>query len=176
MSKWKEYCNYRRCKNSDGTVTYIIMADGVDVEVSEEIYRMYAKFGRKMRYMEIDLKNDRVLQDTDGKAVLGRDGLPVILPEREVSLDKLIDEDWDFPSPCLTPEEAYFAYEDSGKAELRRCIGLLHHDEQALIEAIFFTGLTDQEYAESHGVTRQNVNKRKLRILKKVKSFWEQGC
>ena len=176
MSKWKEYCNYRRLKNPNGTVTYIITADGEDVEVSEEIYSEYAKIGRKMRYMEIDLKNDRVLQDEDGKAILDKNGLPFILPEREVSLDKLIDEDWDFSSPDLTPEEAYFANEYSDKVELRRCIGLLNHDEQVLIESIYFTGFTEQEYAEMLGVKRQSLNERKLRILKKIKIFWEQPC
>ena len=171
MQKWHEYHNYKRLKNDDGTITYIIMVDGVDVEVNEEIYRIYAKFSRKMRYMELDLKNDRVLQNADGKAVLGKDGLPIILPEREISLDKLCEEDWHFPSPSLTPEEVYFAHEYSDETKLRRCIRLLNYDEQALIEALYFAGLTERGYAEILGISKTALHARKLKALRKIKSL-----
>ena len=174
MKKWHEYCNYKRIKNpDDGTTTYIIIIDGEDIEVNEEVYLVYAKYGRKMKYMELDLKRDRVLQDANGKAVLDNDGLPVMLPEREVSLDKLIDEDWDFPSPDLTPEEAYFFYEYSEKAELYRCLQMLSDDEQDCMNALFFDGITIREYAESIGKSKSSVDRYKAKIIGKLKILME---
>ena len=150
--------------------------DGEDIEVSEEIYREYAKIGRKIEYIEFDLKRNRVLQDADGKAVIGRDGLPVILVEREVSFDKLIDEDWEFSSSVQSPEDIFIEAECSEISELHRCVALLTEEEQALIKALFFDGLTEQEYAETLGVKQQAVHKRKKRILEKIKNFFSKGC
>ena len=176
MQNWRKYRNFRRYKNADGSYTYIITVDGEKVEVSKELYREYASASRKMEYMEHDLKRDRVLQDADGKAVLDGNGQPVELPEREVSLDKLIDEDWDYPSFEPSPEDVAFAFGDLEHEELRRCIALLTDDEQALIHALFFEDMTEEAYAEAQGITRQGVNKRKLKILKKIKSLWGKGC
>ena len=105
MKNWRKDRNYRKRKNADGTFTYFIGIEGVAVEVSKEIYNEYASADRKMEYMENDLKRMRVLRSPDGKVVLDENGLPVMIPEREISLDKLIDENWDFPSTAPSPED-----------------------------------------------------------------------
>jgi hypothetical protein len=70
--------------------------------------RRYSQGTYKMEYMEHGIKRDRIKQDANGIEVKGKNGLPVILPELEVSLDKLVDEDWDFSSSEMSPEEAFF--------------------------------------------------------------------
>jgi RNA polymerase sigma factor (sigma-70 family) len=119
--------------------------------------------------MEHDLKRDRELQDSNGKAVLDKNGNPIILPEREISLDKLIAEDWDFPDgePLL---ENTFIRELEFK-ELHRCINLLNGDERDLIQALFFDELTIREYAEYTGKTKSSVDRKKKKILDKLKIF-----
>ena len=180
MKKWQEYANYRKHKNQneDGTFTftYFITVDGVEVEVSKAVYKAYTAGDRKMRYMELDLKTDRVLQDADGKTVMDENGQPVRLPEREMSLDKLVEGDWDFPSSAQSPEDAVIFGDDSEAEELHRCLTLLTDDECDLIHALFFEGMTEKEYAAKLGIRQQNVNKRKQRVLKKIKNFWGQGC
>ena len=171
MKNWKQNRNYRKHKNTDGTMTYIITIDGVNIEVDAEIYREYASLDRKMEYMERDLKCNRVLQDVNGRAVRDRYGLSVELPELEISLDKLIDENWDFPSSILSPEEAFFS-KDTDEAKLRRCITLLSNDEQTMIKALFFERLTEKAYGKILGIKQQSVNERKRRIFKKIKSLW----
>lgn len=42
-----------------------------------------------------------------------------------------------------------------------------------LIQALFFDGLTEREYAELMGVFRNAVHKRKIRILEKLKKIME---
>ena len=176
MKKWHEYRNFRKTENPDGSFTYIITVDGKDVEVSKEVYTAYKKGAYKMEYMECGLKRDRSKKDANGKAVRDSNGQIVRLPELEASLDKLVDDDWDFKSSEPSPEDIYITAEFSESDELRRCVALLDDDEQALINALFFEGISEQRYAEIIGIKRQNVNKRKLRILKKIKNFWSQGC
>jgi len=169
MQNWRDYRDYRKVKNTDGSYTYIIKVEGENVEVSQVIYREYAKYARKMEYMECDLKRDRVLQDESGRAVMDEKGSHITLPEREVSLDKLTNEDWEFPASEPLPEVVVMKRLEM--KELHRCLDLLDDDERELIEALFFKGLSEQAYAEILGVRKQSVNERKCRILKKLKIF-----
>ena len=161
MKKWQKYTNYKKLKNEDGTYTYIISVDGEDVEVSEKVYKAYTIGDRKMRYMEIDLKCDRLLQDENGDIL--------ILPEREISLEKLIDDDWEFPSPVFSPEEAFLNTEYSELDELRRSITMLEDDERLLVYALFFEGLTERQYAEKIGISKTALHARKIKVLNKIK-------
>ena len=172
MQKWQDYANYMKHRNADGSYTYIVTVDGQDVEVSEVVYKAYAAGGRKMRYMELDLKCDRVLQDEDGRAVLDGNGLPVALPEREVSLDKLIGEDWDFSSSEPSPED--IVMERFEIETLYKCLGRLDADERALIDALFFDGLTEREYSAKSSIPQKTINDRKLRVLGKLKNYLQK--
>jgi len=170
-SSSSEICNrnYRKVRNADDSYTYIITVDGEDVEVSAEIYKYYAASDRQMEYMEYDLKRDRVQKDAKGKTVFDEKGLPVILPEREVSLDKLIDEDWDYPSSELSPEDAVI-----GQFEIKalyESLDLLDDDERELIDALFFNEMTIREYAGLTGKSKSSVDRQKTKILGKLKIF-----
>ena len=58
---------------------------GQYVEVTDEVYMAYTQGDRKMRYFENDLKTERF--------VLGKEGQMVrVIPSREDSLDRLMDE------------------------------------------------------------------------------------
>lgn len=49
----------------------------------------------------------------------------------------------------------------------------LTSDEQALVKAIYFDGLSEREYAAQLGVYPNAVHKRKVRILEKLKKMME---
>jgi RNA polymerase sigma factor (sigma-70 family) len=171
MNTWQKYSNYRKRKNTDGSYTYIVVIDGEEIEVSEAVFHAYAVTGRKMKYMELDVKRDRIKQDPkSGKAVLDEHGQTVCLREREVSLEKMLDEDWDFPSTEPSPEDSVITAHD--RDALYRCLGLLDDDEQRLINALFFKGMTEQEYANEIGLTQKAVNKRKFKVLGKLKKYF----
>jgi RNA polymerase sigma factor (sigma-70 family) len=172
MKNWQKNRNYRKHKNADGSFTYTVSVGDAKVEVSEDVYREYATTERKMEYMELDLKRDRVLQDADGRAVLDGNGQPVVLPEREVSLDMLIDEDWDYPSSAPSPEDIVV-----GRLEieaLHACLDMLDADDRALVGALFFDGLTEREYAETLGISKTALHARKGRVLAKIKKSMGQ--
>jgi RNA polymerase sigma factor (sigma-70 family) len=169
MNNWHKNRNYRNRKNVDGTTAYFIRVDGTEVEISKEIYREYASVARKMEYMEYDLKRDRVLKDANGRAVTDKNGMPVVLPEREVSLDKLVDEDWDYPADEQQPETALL--QKMELEELHRCLDLLDGDERALIQALFFENMTIREYAELSEKTKSSVDRLKTKTLGKLKKL-----
>ena len=173
MKNWQKYQNYRIHENPDGSLTYIITVDGQDVEVSEEIYRMYATTRRKMKYMELDLKRDRYLRDGSGRTVRDENGNPVMIPEREVSLEKIIFEGWDCPSPAPSLEDEIINSYESEIKELRRCAALLPDDERALVHALFYEGKTIREYADITGKSKSSVVRDKARILGKLKNLFK---
>ena len=50
MKKWQEIRNYRRVRNENGQViANIITIDGIDVEVSEEVFLAYSQMDRQER-------------------------------------------------------------------------------------------------------------------------------
>ena len=169
MNKWQERRNYRKHENADGTITYTIKAGGKDVGVSAEIYKAFAMSERKMEYMERDLKRNRVLQDAKGRAVRDETGQPVVLPEREVSLDKLLDEDWDYPSADPLPDAMII-----GQIEIEMLyhgLDSLDADERLLIDALFFEGLTIRECAARLQKSKSSVDRQRARILGKLKKI-----
>jgi RNA polymerase sigma factor (sigma-70 family) len=169
MKDWRKYRNYRRYKAADSSYTYVIRVDGVSVEVSKEVYMAYASSARQMEYMEHDLKRDRVLQDAYGKLVRGSNGQPAILPEREVSLDKLIGEDWTYSSADPSPEEILL--KACELETLREALTLLDANERDLIETLFFMGMTERELSKRSGIALMTLNDRKHRILRKLKKY-----
>ena len=172
MKNWQKSRNYRKCKNPDGSFSYMIKTHCGDVEVSEAIYIEFAKTERRIEYVEHDLKRDRFLKDADGKAVLDENGVHIKLPEREVSLEKLIDEGWDFTSTEQSPEEYVISTEQSEVDELYFNLAMLDDNEQALIRALFFDGKTIREYAEENGKSKSSVDRQKTKILEKLKNFY----
>ena len=172
MNNWRSYRNYSKRKNDDGSIAYIITVDGVDVEVGKEVYAEYASSARQMEYMELDLKRDRTLQDNHGRSVTDENGYPIALPEREISLEKLMGEDWDFPADELKPEDAVMQHmEHEG---LYRCLDLLNDGERALVEALFFNSITEREYAQTLGISKTALHARKIKVLAVLKILLEE--
>jgi len=68
--------------------------------------------------------------------------------------------------------ESIFAECDKIKA-LYSAMSMLSDLDKQLLQALFFDGLTEREYAELTGVFRNAVHKRKVRILAKLKKIME---
>ena len=56
---------------------------------------------------------------------------------------------------------------------LRKAILSLNRSDQELVEALFFKGMSEREYAEQTGVFRNAIHKRKQRILRHLKKYLE---
>ena len=139
---------------------------GQFVEVTEEVYRAYMRGDRKIRYFENDLKTERF--------VLGKDGQVIqIIPSREDSLDRLVEENArQFPDEQESVESMVLHKLEVDK--LHTALSLLTPEERALIQALFFEERSESELAAALGISQPAVYKRKMKILKKLKIFLEK--
>lgn len=142
-----------------------IWLDGRLVEVTEEVYEAYTKGERKIRYFENDLKTERIVRDTNGRDIR-------VLPSREDSLDRLMaDCAMQFPDTQESVESAVLRRMSIER--LYKALDTLSEKERHLIDALFFEGLTEREYAEELGVYRNTVHYRKCKILAKLRRLLE---
>lgn len=130
------------------------------IEKIPEILSALQKSDRKIKYMEVDLKVERFIQNQDTNAV-------VFLPSREDSYDRLCDQELaQFPTDETGPEEAVIHAEDIQK--LRAALQQLEPDEAELIHALFFLGLSERQFAKRTGIPAMTIHDRKKRILGKL--------
>ena len=93
-----------------------------------------------------------------------------LLPSREDSYDRLIEEEHhqfalDEPSPenmLLQEEELHL---------LRAALLLLTAEEKELIDALFYQEMSEREYAQQIGLSQKGVNKRRHKILSKLRKI-----
>ena len=156
MKKWQENRNYQRIKDENGTVVAnIITVDGVDVEVTEEVFLAYSQADRRERYISEDRVKGKVLS--------------LEQMEKDDVLAEYVGMDL-FPSA----EELYLEQEDAcerakWKQVLPLAVASLNSDEQELIQALFFDGLSVREYARKLGVCHRTIIYRRDKLLKKLR-------
>jgi len=140
-----------------------IWVRGQFVEVTDEVYVAYMQGDRKMRYFENDLKSERPVYGSNGE-------IKQVLPSREDSLDRLMDENArQFAANAESVEDVVFR--KLAVDELHTALLQLTKEERELIYALFFAGKTENEAAKALGVSQQAIHKRKNKILKKLKTF-----
>lgn len=130
---------------------------------SEKVIDELVRSSRKILYFIYDLKVERFVVDHKKQKTYFK-------PSREISLERLMENNQDFPS-SEDLEEMVIGNADA-KA-LHKAIGQLKKHEQNLIIALYFNSFTEQEYAESFLVSQQAVHKQKMRILVKLRKKLE---
>ena len=137
-----------------------IYYNGQFIEVTHEVYTVLIKSDRKIKYFENDLKEEKIILDKKGTVV-------EIIPSREDSLDRLQDDnERQFADNSDSVEE--IALRNLRYKQLHNAISMLKPDEQALIEALYFNFLTQDDYAKQIGLSQQAVSKKRTKILKKL--------
>ncbi len=158
MKKWQKERNYRRVRDENGkTIANIITVDGVNVEVTEEVFLAYSQMDRRERYLKKERSKGRELS-LDRMQENG--GLPGYVGSEDVS---------DVEDIVLQNEE-----QAVHKKLVATALGLLSEEEKQLIQALFFDEISAREYARKIGVSDMGIRKRRNRILKKIKSFFEK--
>ena len=127
------------------------------VQISPEVMAVLKQSDRKMRYQAVDLKAERIITVQDTDAVR-------FIPRRKDSLERLIEEKsaafWDEQENTENQVMQKISVE-----EIHKALAQLDNGERALIEALFFEGLTERAYAEKIGLSQPMVHKKKVRIL-----------
>ena len=62
MKNWQKVRNYKRVKDENGNIiANIITVDGIDVEVTEEVFLAYSQAERRERYIIEELEPGKIL-------------------------------------------------------------------------------------------------------------------
>ena len=124
-----------------------------EVEVNEETYLFY-----KRSQWLMDKKDERFSEHQKVFSDFG-DG--------NADLDKTRE--------FMEASESLFAEtEDKSnliETEIRRVMETLDESERSLIEAVYFSKMSEKAYGEMMGVSQQAVHKRKTRILRKMREI-----
>ena len=139
------YTEFCRCRESDQTYMdkLFIPIQGCLLEVVREQYTDFYRDKERWRY----------LQKLDTK-------------NRLLSLDGFTDSEGN-PLDFITDEAVDIA------ETVVNAVMVVSDSEQELIQAIFFDGLSEREVGARLGITQSVVNKRKARILIKLRKIIE---
>ena len=122
------------------------------LEVAREQYTDFYRDKERWRYLQkLDTKN----------SLLSLDGF---MDDEGNALDFIADESADVEKTVI-----HAVMLD----RLKTALPLLSDSEQALIQAIFFDGLTEREVGFRLGMTQSVINKRKAKILAKLRKIIE---
>ncbi len=141
----------------------VILINGILVSVSDEVYSVYTKSQRKLKYFTEDLKKEKIIVNQEEEKI-------VYIASREDSYDRLIDDnDEQFAIDEETVESQaikHIAYE-----RLHKAIAMLSKEEQELINSLYFEGLSERKLSRKTGIPQRTINDRKRKILKKIKNI-----
>ena len=160
MQKWQKDRNYKKIESGENKEKYIIIVDGTETEVSQEVFDAYSKADRRERYQE-----------------------EARLQYLHVSLEKLAEEDVPVdlylqshsPSPeSILIEEENSIIRQELIARLSSVIELLTDKEQHIIKALFYNGQSIREVANEYGVFPNAIIYQRDRILEKLKKHLQK--
>ncbi len=152
MKYWQKDRNYRKYQNEDGTFRYVIIVDGVDVEVPIDVYQAYAQADRKERYGYE--REDRFLLSLDRMA---EDGMHLsYLTGQHVE----------------SAEDA--AIHDLMIEQMMDVMLLLSEEDRELIDQLFFQGISARELARTIGVYHRTIIYRRDKVLEKLRRLMNE--
>ena len=129
-----------------------IPVQGCLLEVVREQYTDFYRDKERWRYLQkLDPKN----------SLLSLDGF---IDDAGNALDFIADEAVDIAETVVNVVMV---------DRLKDTLPLLSDSEQALIQAIFFDGLSERAYSEKQGLSPSAIHGRKMKILRKLKRIIE---
>ncbi len=136
-------------------IYHIKLKDGTLVPVSEEVYRAY----KRPQWREMK----RIKKKKSKKESMK---LPL-------SYDQLVESEYQSGKSRFRPAPS--AEELAGDViELEKLLAVLEQlaeEELALVKALFYEELSEREYAKSIGVSQKTVNRRREKILNKLRKL-----
>jgi RNA polymerase sigma factor (sigma-70 family) len=124
---------------------YFVVIDGEKVLVSEELYHAFKR----------PLWAERKRRE--------------VRAEKERSLDAFMYDGFDIPSEQALVEE--IAMDKLLLEMLMAALAELTDDERSLINALFYDEKSEREVADEIGLSQKAVNKRRHRILEKLRNL-----
>ena len=132
-------------------------------EASEEVIEVLRETERKMQYQEYDLKAEQTIIDQEAQEIW-------VIPSREDSYERLLEKNQQFFSNDKLPEEQLLHM--LLLKQLENALHNLSTDELALIYALFYQEQTESQLGKALNISQAAVNKRKSKVLKKLRDFF----
>lgn len=131
--------------------TYTLLVNKKRIPVTEEVYKAYYQHKERESYLDkLSERNDLSYEECEEKGIQ----IDYLLPQTQESAeDKLIKAEM--------------------LSRLTAAMEMLTEQERLLIYSLFFKGKSENQFAQSIGLTKQAVNKQKYRSLLKLKKFLE---
>lgn len=156
MKHWQEKRNYQHVRDEAGNVrSSIITVDGIDVEVSDEVYLAYTQLDRRERYLMEEAEADKKLS-------LDR------LLKNGVPLERLGMEMSPSAEDVVLQYEAWQQQEQL-LSQLSEALSSLTEEEWQMIQALYWEGVSAREYARRLGVYHRTVLYWRDKILEKLR-------
>lgn len=133
-------------------------------EASDEVIAVLRTTERKMQYQEYDLKKERTVIDPEERTL-------DIIPAREDSYERLLEQKIQFREEAPGVEDLVIRNMEIQR--LHRALTLLSDGERELIEQLYFKEWTEREIAARTGLSQNAVNKRRQKILGKLRKIFE---
>ena len=132
-------------------------------EVSEEVIAVLKTTERKMQYQEYDLKRARNIVDP-------KTGEKMTIPSREDSYERLQEMAVQFPEENRSVEDQILKKIEC--EQLHKFLLELSKEEQWLIQELYFEERTEREVASVLGLSQKAINKRRQKILEKLRKLF----
>ena len=129
---------------------YYIGLNGQIFEVSKELYETYYKGQRKEKYFTYDLKM-------------------IVVPSREDSYERLLEAEKQFAEEAEDVEDV--AVRAVMLEKLNEALHTLTDEETAIIHALFYQEISEEELAKKLGIARTTLQSRKYKILEKLRKL-----
>lgn len=144
MKDYSKNSFYTYKNELDGQIKYYIKIDGQKIEVSKEVYlACHNSYQKQLRDMRRDIKNGLISYD-----VQMCDGIP------------LLDQ--------LSSTQTHI--ENNNINSLYEILRELEKQNREIIFDLFFYGKSEKELAKELGISQQAINKRKKKLLTKIKN------
>lgn len=134
-------------------------------EASEEVIEVLRETERKMQYQEYDLKAEQTIIDQEVQQIR-------VIPSREDSYERLLEEH-NLPADEQTDIET-IVLSKMMRQQLHEAIWSLQEEERYLIIQLFYAERSERELATELGLSQKAINKRRHKILEKLKKFLEK--
>ena len=143
-----------------------IELDGVQVAVSEEVYRAFKRpLWREHKQKE---REKRCIGDDGYRCTKNCRTCDKLRSGSVLSLDKFMDDGFDYEAPFDLAEAVA---EKMLLDQLLEILDELESDERSLINALFYRNRTERDYAAEIGISHQAVGKRKQKVLVKLREM-----
>lgn len=138
-------------------IKVITLDDGTRVEVSTKIYQEYYR----------PQWREEKCQQRDAKRLLSSD-----YEYGSGEGDSVTMQDFMTDPDQLTPEEQIIKNEEHKL--LQEALSILSEEKRALIEALFFDGKSEREYADEVGMARTTLNYQRKKALEEMHTYMKK--